>query len=135
MGEVHHKWGFPLSNLSRLKLKRFLFVSDVRCPNLNAPNTAPQQGYAFLHDVGETFGPCLGRQIYRSDDPLEFPTCKKVKASMVKDLTASTTTEMRFKAWLWFDQAELAALSHLTLELVFSHPVDPESASVSTLIP
>ncbi len=114
--------------------------ADFRCPaNLNPPPNTPQQGWAILKDVGETFGPCLGRDLYYAGDSstntVAFESCNMVRAGRVADV-GFVSGKMQFQSRIWFDVPAVSSLAHLTLELVFSHEVHVSGATmdVSTSI-
>ncbi len=95
-------------------------LAELTCPALIDPPATPQQGWAVLADIGETFGPCLGRELYYSE-AVAFSSCSMVKAGMLHDVSVSNNV-MTFKGALDFTDVT-ASQAFLAVQLVFSHSV------------
>ncbi len=105
----------------------------IQCPTLLSPPSSPETGWAVKTDVGETLGPCLGRDLYESGTS-DFPSCQIVSAGRVMDNIVDNGL-MGFKAMLKFDRAAIDALTvdSLIVEVVFSHSVAAGSVEVITI--
>jgi len=110
-------------------------VTNFTCPQLPLPTntTHPtdaqyhQYGDATVDDVGETFGPCLGRNVSNKHSAVtlttEFPSCKNyVKVGEIYDTTmGGDNGPMGFYAELIFQSGLNLPL---TVDLIFSHDIE-----------